>query len=40
LAVREFPGDQPGVQRQGARFARRKGILTERDVERIVFEGR
>jgi len=28
------------LQRYGARMARRKGVLTERDVERIVFEGR
>lgn len=28
------------LQRQGARLARKKGILTEKDVERIVFEGR
>jgi predicted DNA-binding protein len=28
------------LQRQGAKLARKKGILTERDVERIVFEGR
>ncbi len=28
------------LQRYGARRAREKGILTEKDVERIVFEGR
>jgi len=28
------------LQRLGAKLARKKGILTERDVERIVFEGR
>jgi len=28
------------LQRQGARIARKKGILTEKDVEKIVFEGR
>ena len=28
------------LQRQGARLAREKGILTEKDVARIVFEGR
>jgi hypothetical protein len=28
------------LQRYGARKARGKGILTEKDVERIVFEGR
>jgi hypothetical protein len=28
------------LQRQGARLARKKGILTEKDVEKIVFEGR
>ena len=28
------------LQRQGARLARGKGILTEKDVARIVFEGR
>jgi len=28
------------LQRYGAKLARRKGILTEKDVERIVFEGR
>ena len=28
------------LQRQGARLARKKGILTEKDVERIVFEDR
>jgi metal-responsive CopG/Arc/MetJ family transcriptional regulator len=28
------------LQRQGARLARRKGILREKDVERIVFEDR
>jgi hypothetical protein len=28
------------LQRYGAKKAREKGILTERDVERIVFEGR
>jgi hypothetical protein len=28
------------LQRRGARFTRKKGILTERNVERIVFEGR
>ena len=28
------------LQRHGARKAREKGILTEADVERIVFQGR
>ncbi len=28
------------LQRYGARMAKEKGILTERDVEKIVFEGR
>ena len=28
------------LQRYGSKLARRKGILTEKDVERIVFEGR
>jgi metal-responsive CopG/Arc/MetJ family transcriptional regulator len=28
------------LQRQGAKLARKKGILTERDVERIVFKDR
>ena len=28
------------LQREGARLARKKGIFTEKDVERIVFEGR
>lgn len=28
------------LQRQGTKLARKKGILTEKDVERIVFEGR
>ena len=28
------------LQRYGAKMAREKGILTEKDVERIVFEGR
>ncbi|MGB7575190.1 MAG: ribbon-helix-helix protein, CopG family [Thermodesulfobacteriota bacterium] len=28
------------LQRYGAKMARQKGILTEKDVERIVFEGR
>jgi metal-responsive CopG/Arc/MetJ family transcriptional regulator len=28
------------LQRYGAKRAREKGILTEKDVERIVFEGR
>jgi metal-responsive CopG/Arc/MetJ family transcriptional regulator len=28
------------LQRYGTRMAREKGILTEEDVERIVFEGR
>lgn len=28
------------LQRQGARLARKKGIMTEKDVERIVFEDR
>jgi metal-responsive CopG/Arc/MetJ family transcriptional regulator len=28
------------LQRREARLARKKGILTERHVERIVFEGR
>jgi len=28
------------LQREGAKLARKKGILTEKDVERIVFEGR
>jgi hypothetical protein len=28
------------LQRHGAERAREKGILTEKDVERIVFEGR
>jgi len=28
------------LQRYGAKLARGKGILTEKDVERIVFEGR
>lgn len=28
------------LQRDGAKRAREKGILTEEDVERIVFEGR
>ena len=28
------------LQRHGAKLAKAKGILTERDVERIVFEGR
>lgn len=28
------------LQREGARLARKKGILTEKDVERIVFEDR
>lgn len=28
------------LQRYGARLAREKGVLTEEDVERIVFEGR
>jgi len=28
------------LQRQGARLARKKAILTEKDVERIVFEDR
>lgn len=28
------------LQRYGAKLARRKGIFTEKDVERIVFEGR
>jgi hypothetical protein len=29
-----------GLQRYGTRLAREKGVLTEQDVERIVFEGR
>ena len=29
-----------GLQRYGTRLAREKGVLTEEDVERIVFEGR
>jgi len=29
-----------GLQRYGSKLARGKGILTEKDVERIVFEGR
>lgn len=28
------------LQRRGARLGRKKGVLTEKDVERIVFEGR
>jgi hypothetical protein len=28
------------LQRYGAKRAREKGILTEKDVEKIVFEGR
>jgi len=28
------------LQRQATKLARKKGILTEKDVERIVFEGR
>jgi hypothetical protein len=28
------------LQRYGAKMAREKGILSEKDVERIVFEGR
>ncbi|MEW6377917.1 MAG: ribbon-helix-helix protein, CopG family [Thermodesulfobacteriota bacterium] len=28
------------LQREGVRLARQKGILTEKDVERIVFEDR
>jgi metal-responsive CopG/Arc/MetJ family transcriptional regulator len=28
------------LQRYGAKTAREKGILTEKDVEKIVFEGR
>jgi metal-responsive CopG/Arc/MetJ family transcriptional regulator len=28
------------LQRYGSKLARGKGILTEKDVERIVFEGR
>jgi hypothetical protein len=28
------------LQRYGAKMARQKGILSEKDVERIVFEGR
>ena len=28
------------LQRYGAKLAKRKGILTEKDVERIVFQGR
>jgi hypothetical protein len=28
------------LQREGAKLARKKGILTEKDVERIVFEDR
>ena len=28
------------LQREGVKLARQKGILTEEDVERIVFEGR
>ncbi len=28
------------LQRYGAKLAKGKGILTEKDVERIVFEGR
>jgi hypothetical protein len=28
------------LQRYGAKLAREKGVLTEEDVERIVFEGR
>ena len=28
------------LQRYGVRMARGKGVLTEKDVERIVFEGR
>jgi predicted DNA-binding protein len=28
------------LQRQGVRLARKKGILAEKHVERIVFEGR
>ncbi len=28
------------LQQYGAKMAREKGILTEKDVERIVFEGR
>lgn len=28
------------LQRYGTRLARRRGVLTEEDVERIVFEGR
>jgi metal-responsive CopG/Arc/MetJ family transcriptional regulator len=28
------------LQREGARLARKQGVLTEKDVERIVFEGR
>jgi len=29
-----------GLQRQGARLARKNGVLTEKDVKKIVFEGR
>ena len=36
ILEREF--DQ--IQRYGAKRARRAGILTEDDVERVVFEGR
>jgi metal-responsive CopG/Arc/MetJ family transcriptional regulator len=28
------------LQRQGAKLARKRGVLTEKDVEKIVFEGR
>ncbi|MCW4021158.1 MAG: ribbon-helix-helix protein, CopG family [Candidatus Bathyarchaeota archaeon] len=28
------------LQRYGTKLARRRGVLTEEDVERIVFEGR
>jgi hypothetical protein len=28
------------LQREGTRLARKRGIFTEKDVERIVFEGR
>jgi predicted nucleotidyltransferase len=28
------------LQKEGGRLARRKGIITEKDVERIVFEDR
>jgi len=28
------------LQREGAKFAKKKGIFTEKDVERIVFEDR